>query len=117
MNDGEGIYFHPETAALSRVDDSLLDLSSGWVRVSEDVSLGLVEARKRIEELGLSDDTRGIDWLEMAPAGWEQQRRVSSLIRDFKRDSEGSREMAQEKPGILHRLMAGLGSFLPLRSH
>ena len=110
MNEGKGVYFHPETAALSRVADSQLDLSTGWIRISDDLSLGLLDARRVIEERGLSDDATSIDWLEMTVANWEQQRRVPQLIREKQRDSERLREMAQKRPIFLHRLTAGRGS-------
>lgn len=112
MSTGEGIYFHPESLALSRVEDGFLDLGSGWVRISDDVSLGLLAARKLIEEGGLAADTASIDWLEMSAPDAEQRRRVSRVIREFKADSVRLRETNDEKPGFLRRLIGGLGSGL-----
>ena len=49
-----GIYFNAETREVLRVTGS--DPGEGWVRISGDQDLGLLDTRRQVRELGLDDD-------------------------------------------------------------
>lgn len=114
MNEGRGIYFNPEIAALKCVEDIFLDPGDGWIRINDDPSTGLLEARELIMRRGLAEEVTDIYWLDLTATNWEQERRISRLILEFKRDSDRLRETASDKDTFIQRLMAALGSTLRL---
>ncbi|MEE9245192.1 MAG: hypothetical protein V3U63_03230 [Gemmatimonadota bacterium] len=109
---GEGVYFHPETGEILRVGDRDPDPGDGWIRISEDSSLGLLAARRRVKDLGLAEDATAVEWFGMRGGSLEAVEDMSRLVCRFKRDSEESRTEVDGGSGLLGRLGARLKSIV-----
>ncbi len=109
---GKGIYFHPETREILRVSNGRAGPGDGWIRISKDDTLGLLAARKLVEERKLVDDVTTVEWFGMNAGTPAADAEMAELIRRFKRDSEESREDTRSGSGLLGRLGAGLRSVL-----
>jgi hypothetical protein len=114
---GKGIYFHTETREILTVTDGRPHPGDGWTRISGDDTLGLLAARRLVEQAKLVDDVATVDWFGMragAPAADEE---MSALIHQFKRDSEQSRREAAGGTGLLGWLAARLKSVVGGKGH
>ncbi len=109
---GQGVYFHPETSEILRVADRDPYPGDGWIKISEDSSLGLLAARRRIRDLDLTEDTTAVYWFGMRGGSLEASEDMSRLICRFKRDSEESQAAADGGTGLLGRLAARLKSIV-----
>ena len=109
---GKGIYFHPERREIRRVTDSDPNPGEGWIKISEDHTLGLLTATRKVGEQGLVDDPSTVYWFGMRGGSMEGPDAISELIGRFKRDSEESGKAARNKSGFLKRLAARLMSLV-----
>jgi hypothetical protein len=114
MSNVQGIYFNEQRRLIMAVDTDAGAPGAPWTRFTDDHRLGLLAARRELERLGIMDDAHGVEWYGMSVGDPGQRRRVSTLIRDFREDSENRRREAEIKQEFWQRLVSFFKS--PLHS-
>jgi hypothetical protein len=110
----EGTYFQPQTRQILAVDSESSAPGEPWIKFSDDYGLGLLAARRELENSGLMNDSSGVQWRGMSEFDPVQRRRTSNLIRALKEDSDRLRREVEDNQGFRQRLASIFTS--PLRS-
>ena len=110
-----GVYLHPLSLEILSVTAESAAPGEPWLRFTDDYKLGLLEARRELQSLGLLDDASSVQWHGMSASDTEQQRRGSNLIRASREDSDRVRREAESKQGFPGRLISSFVSSLRSR--
>jgi hypothetical protein len=114
-SNSEGIYFNPQNRKIMAVNPGATAPIAPWTKFAADERLGLLDARRELERLGLTDNAQGVEWYGTSASNPEQRSRVSNHIRAFRDDSERSWREAESKQEFWHRLVSLFKSPLPSR--
>ena len=111
----EGIYFQPQTRQILAVVTESSAPGKPWTKFTNDYSLGLLAARRELENSRLLADASGVQWHGLSQSDLEQRRRTSSLIQALKEDSHRLRRETEDIRGFRHRLASIFASRLRSR--
>jgi hypothetical protein len=114
-SNSEGIYFNPQNRNIMAVNPGTTAPLTPWTKFADDERLGLLDARRELVRLGLTDDAHGVEWYGMSVSDFQQRRLVSHLIRAFREDCEKTRREAETKQEFWQRLVSIFKSPLPSR--
>lgn len=100
----KGIYFNSRTNEIMNVAERGSHPSDEWVKISDEPATGLLDARRRLEELSLVRDARAVHWYGLRGGVADHDGALSELICRLKQEAEQAERRRDGRDGWLQRL-------------